>query len=81
MSWATVPTTISVSAVEILNQMARRVATSAKPTHRDARTQVLLVRSHQSGLVAEFWYRQFFRADAPLKLIISLKVIERHLDF
>jgi hypothetical protein len=36
---ATVPTTISVKAVEILNQMANKVAISAKPTHKEANTQ------------------------------------------
>jgi hypothetical protein len=46
MSWATVPTTISVSAVEILNQMARSVATRAKPTHRDARIQTFCIERH-----------------------------------
>ena len=35
---ATVPTTISLRAVEILNQMATSVATKAKPTHTAART-------------------------------------------
>ena len=36
---ATVPTTISVKAVEILNQIAKSVATSASPTHREASAQ------------------------------------------
>ena len=38
-SCATVPTTISVSAVEILNQIASNVAMRAKPTQTDACTQ------------------------------------------
>ena len=41
MSCATVPTTISESAVETLNQMASSVATSASPVHRAARNHVL----------------------------------------
>jgi hypothetical protein len=36
-SCATVPTTISESAVEIRNQIASSVAMSARPTHNDAR--------------------------------------------
>jgi hypothetical protein len=42
-NWATVPTTISVSAVEILNQIANSVAAKARPTHRAARAHVFIM--------------------------------------
>jgi hypothetical protein len=41
---ATVPTTISESAVEILNQIASRVAASARPTQSADRAQVLVIK-------------------------------------
>jgi hypothetical protein len=39
-NWATVPTTISESAVEILNQIANSVAANARPTQSAQRAQV-----------------------------------------
>ena len=42
-SWATVPTTISDSAVEILNQIASSVAARAKPTQSADRAQVFIM--------------------------------------
>ena len=43
---ATVPTTISVSAVEILNQIASSVAASANPTHNAASAHVLIMNAN-----------------------------------
>ncbi len=45
-SWATVPTTISESAVEILNQIASSVAASARPTHRADKAQVFVMNTN-----------------------------------
>ena len=45
-SWATVPTTISESAVDILNQIASSVAASAKPTHRADKAQVFIMNTN-----------------------------------
>ena len=42
-NWATVPTTISESAVEILNQIANSVAAKAKPTQSAQRAQVFVM--------------------------------------
>jgi len=43
-SCATVPTTISLSAVETLNQIASRVATSARPTQIAATNHTVSIR-------------------------------------
>jgi hypothetical protein len=42
-NWATVPTTISVSADAILNQIANSVATSANPTQSAHKAQVFVI--------------------------------------
>ncbi len=42
-SWATVPTTISESAVETLNQIAISVATNANPTHNAERAHAFVM--------------------------------------
>jgi hypothetical protein len=53
---ATVPTTISDKAVEILNQIASRVAMSANPTHKEANAQTfcmsVLASVFGSGILA-----------------------------
>src|SRR5437588_338836 len=50
-SWATVPTTISESAVEILHQIASSVATSARPIQTAARNQVFSMRRLRPAVV------------------------------
>ena len=45
-SWATVPTTISESAVETLNQIASSVAASARPTHSADKAQVFVMNAN-----------------------------------
>jgi hypothetical protein len=53
ISWATVPTTISERAVEILNQMASSVARSANPTQTAARNQTFSTLALLSGPIRE----------------------------
>ena len=53
-SWATVPTTISVSAVEILNQMAMSVAIRARPTHTAASTHIFSMKGHLTSSADRF---------------------------
>ena len=50
-SWATVPTTISESAVEILNQIASSVAASASPTHSADKAQVFVMNANSSIVI------------------------------
>jgi hypothetical protein len=45
-NWATVPTTISLRAVEILNQIATSVAINARPTHTAAITHKFSMKRH-----------------------------------
>src|SRR5580704_3239697 len=45
-SCATVPTTISLSAVEILNQIAASVAIRASPTHTEAKPHIFSMKHH-----------------------------------
>jgi hypothetical protein len=51
---ATVPTTISDKAVEILNQIASSVAMSANPTHKEASAQTFCMSVLAPVLVLEF---------------------------
>jgi hypothetical protein len=47
-NWATVPTTISESAVATRNQMESIVATSAKPSHKAACDQTSVIAAASS---------------------------------
>jgi len=50
MSWAIVPTTISDKAVEIRNQIDRRLATNARPNHNAASAQTPVIRKSPANL-------------------------------
>src|ERR1043166_9727258 len=64
-SCAIVPTTISDSAVDILNQIESRLATNARPSHKAAKAQTLVISPsilegrgerrqwHNSGMLAD----------------------------
>ncbi len=54
ISCATVPTTISDKAVEILNQIARRVAMRANPTQMEASAQTFCMSALAPVLVLGF---------------------------
>src|SRR5689334_4615884 len=64
MSCAMVPTTISESAVEILNQIESRLATNARPSHKAAKAQTLVISpsiilegqsERRNGIILECW--------------------------
>jgi hypothetical protein len=50
-TWATVPTTISENAVEILNQIAKSVASNANPTQSAKRAQVFVMSTNSYVVV------------------------------